>query len=150
MVEREFVFEIFLSLRQSLKRSYWKLCVTNFSSSEICFSASIGIIFSLFDAFFVKRETTVYQKVLLSVIFFFFFVLRPSKYGFLVFLNSFLHKFHKILYFSLLVWLLSFKNFIIALWSSIFIKGASFAGRYFFLIVCVFIEHAKDWLLKQT
>ena len=23
-------------------------------------------------------------------------------------------------------------------------KGASFTGRYFFLIVCVFIEHAKE------
>ena len=61
-----------------------------FLLSEICFSASLRIIFSPFDAFFVKRGTTVRQKVVLSVI---FFVSRLSKYDFLVFLNSFLQEF---------------------------------------------------------
>ena len=60
-----------------------------FLSSEIWFSSSLRIVFSPFDAFFVKRGTTFCQKFLLLVI---FFVLRLSKYYFLVFRNSFSQK----------------------------------------------------------
>ena len=52
-----------------------------FLSPEICFSASLRIIFSPLDVLFLKRGTTVFQKTLLSVI---FLVLRPSKYDFKV------------------------------------------------------------------
>ena len=58
-----------------------------FLSSEIHFSASLRIICPSFDAFFVKRGTTVRRKFLLSVN---SFVLRLSKYNFLVFLYNFL------------------------------------------------------------
>ena len=44
---------------------------------------------------------------------------------------------------------LYFDLFIIALGSSLVMKEASFALRYFFSDRCMFIENEKDWFLKQ-
>ena len=107
-----------------------------FLSSEICFSAALRINFSPCDIFFYEKKNNSLPE---GSIICDFFVLRLSKYNFLVFLKSFLQKFSWILSFSLFVWLLFCKNlllylnlFIIALWSSLLVKGALFAQRYFF------------------
>ena len=124
-----------------------------FLSSEICFSASVRIVFSPLDALFVKRETTVFQNVLLSVI---FFVLRLSKYDFwfssIVSYISFaeFYNFPCLFDFYLLKlvsisW--SLYNSIVKFFSH---ERDSVCTKEIFFNCCMFIEDAEDWLHKQA
>ena len=94
--------------------------------------------FIIFWAFCTKKGRKCFPK---TSIFKYFVMSKMLKYNVLVVLSSFLHKFRCLLYFDLSSWDLVPKKllrnldlFIIALCNSFFIKGASFARRYFCLI----------------
>ena len=133
-------------------------------------------LFTFWHLFFKKTNNSLPKSSVIHI----FCVWRLSRYNFLVFLDSFLQKFCWFLQFSLIDWVLSFKNlflyldlFIIALWSSLVMKGALFSWMYFFwyvqfwwpileviflesnrilLLICMFFQLMcrKDFLLHGT
>ena len=114
------------------------------------------MILSPFEHFVEKSGETVFQKLLLSTT---FLMSKLLKYSFLVVLSSFLQKFGCLSYFNLSYCDLVLKKllrnldlFIISLWNSFVIKGASFARRYFCLIGACFsnILHIVSFKLHMS
>ena len=119
------VFQVFIFKSETFEKKLLKI-VHIFCHQKLFFCFNKKNIFTLWRHFFVKRGTIVCQKVLLSVIF-----LYEGCQSTIFLLNFII--FH--------VSLLSFKNlfqsidlFILALWSFLVKKGASFTRSYFFLI----------------
>ena len=94
-----------------------------------CYFPSAKFIFSLFENFLEKSGTIIFRNVRLSVT---FLIPKLLKQVLLVFFNIFLQKFflsERFLDFTNLFLILDL--FIMALWRSLLINGASFARMYF-------------------
>ena len=118
-------------------------------------------LFTFWRFFCEKRNSSLSEGSVIRNI----FVLRLSKDDFLVFLNSFLHTFCWILWFSLFVWLLSFKTLFLYLesiteffshkWDFLCTK-VFFSDRCMFIKACVgyfyqiFIFSPNDSPSKST
>ena len=127
--------------KKPLKKSH------NSVSLEIFLPFSIRLTLSPFKGLFIKKGIILFQKVLLSVTF-----LCPDYCSmiFFVVLSNFLQTFLWRLKVFWLFSVLSFKNlflnpdlFIIVLWSSLVIKGASLARTYFLLIGAYLLNTLK-------